>query len=247
MGYQLTFWKKLVKSDTDKYYDAVGQIPNDWRYNDYPPIHGLDLVQTMKKTDQELKDDLWALISWTSTGNLQVIASHAFRQFTCRMGGKFSDNELTNIVKNDDNTVAWVSKFKNDFDKELQNAKGNIDKVIMRAPSRPVFDDMGSRIGGLGILIHQVWAYEVWLTKFSVDPKNGMYTGNLEIRFYDHFGLDGEDVMKGNKRWLQPYGSEDGFKAWWVLQHYRGYPPLLTEIIFNTPIFGKIRINQHAW
>jgi hypothetical protein len=80
----------------------------------------------------------------------------------------------------------------------------------------PKFSD---KMSGLGITINDVWAYQVYITKYKTNGNN--FEMNLKYIYYDHFGLDYPDIQKFNK---------DIFYSWFVLQHFRGFRPFITKI-----------------
>ena len=73
---------------------------------------------------------------------------------------------------------------------------------------------------------------KIEVTNFSVS--GSVYTCKLHYTFYDHFGLDSPDVEK--------YGFLDGFKGWFILQHYSKYEgtykPFLTLMEFDVTFNG---------
>ena len=75
----------------------------------------------------------------------------------------------------------------------------------------------------IGITINDVWAYQVYITKFEVNGNN--YEMKLNYVYYDHFGLDYPDIQKFDY---------DIFIAWFILQHFRGYKPFITSIKFTS-------------
>ncbi|WP_423775259.1 DUF3289 family protein [Chryseobacterium taklimakanense] len=56
--------------------------------------------------------------------------------------------------------------------------------------------------------------------------------------FYDHFGLDRDDIVKHRKDRIPQYHTGDFFKAWYILQHYRNAKPFITEITRKVFIAG---------
>jgi hypothetical protein len=58
------------------------------------------------------------------------------------------------------------------------------------------------------------------------------YEATYEITLWDHFGLDLNDIRKFNF-WA-------GFRAWFILQHLRGYKPFITKVQFEKTFTGNI-------
>ncbi len=87
-------------------------------------------------------------------------------------------------------------------------------------------------INGLVIAIHQVWAAKIELKNVVINNTTKAGKGTLVFTMYDHFGLDAPDIEKFGG---YPYLG-DGFKAWYILQHYRNAKPFVTEIKISYPI-----------
>jgi len=78
------------------------------------------------------------------------------------------------------------------------------------------------------ISVDDTSAYQVYIDDFVLINDN-TFNCKLRIEIYDHYGLDTADVEK-------IYGFGAGFRAWYVLQHVRGYKPFLTYLQCTIPI-----------
>ena len=80
----------------------------------------------------------------------------------------------------------------------------------------PNFSTKQDSLMGLRVLINDIWGYDIEIEKYQITGNT--ISGKLKIIFFDHFGLDDNDIKKfGNSL------NGDGFKAWYFLQHYKGY------------------------
>lgn len=70
-------------------------------------------------------------------------------------------------------------------------------------------------------------AYQVYVDDYKLHSQS-IFSCNLRIVVYDHFGLDQADVAKF------VFGA--GFRAWYVLQYIRGYKPFITSMECIIPI-----------
>jgi hypothetical protein len=52
---------------------------------------------------------------------------------------------------------------------------------------------------------------------------------------WNHFGLDVKDIEI-----YKLAGYLDGFRAWFLLQHFRGYKPFITKITFEKDFDGDL-------
>ena len=71
------------------------------------------------------------------------------------------------------------------------------------------------------------------MTNFQINQSTGDWSGSFFFEITDHFGLDRADALKYQ-------GINDGFAAWWLLQHDRGFIPEKTKIWVVATIKGKI-------
>ena len=86
---------------------------------------------------------------------------------------------------------------------------------------------------GLGILIHDFQGYEVTIHDYKLE--SGKFSGKIHFKYYDHFGLDLNDVLSyssGIKGVIGQY-----FRDWYCLQHmqrFKGkYKPFINYFDFE--------------
>ena len=113
------------------------------------------------------------------------------------------------------------------------------------------------------------WGHRVTLTEYDYSPESGEFSGKLNVRIFDHFGLDVEDIesygtgalvrgklpnqsLVGLIRYIPELRIQatniaitiltnqaaEGFRAWFILQHYRGYRPFITVMEKEITIEG---------
>lgn len=224
--------KIIASSKMKKYLDSGGYPNEDMMYYDNPSVLGLNISADLLygKTHEELFGYMRKLFTMTSFGQRQQIALKMVEHFKSRQGGEFRNDLLNVLVNQDVSFIAWVDNIFEKLSMWIKEANGNACNMKEAEIPRFSFDDFNHKWNGMGIMIHQMHAIEVELTEFEYNVNTGNYKGIVKFHLYDHFGLDREDVVKGHQRNIQPYGSEDGFKAWWILQHYKGYKPFLTHI-----------------
>ena len=102
------------------------------------------------------------------------------------------------------------------------------------------FSSFWDKIGGLGITVHQVWSSKAELKNYRIDSAGQHWMCTLKYTFYDHFGLDWEDIEKHGSDRIPLYHTGDQFKAWFILQHYRSAKPFITEISRNVFLSGRL-------
>lgn len=106
---------------------------------------------------------------------------------------------------------------------DAKASDGKLYKMVSKAGAeRPIFNKVHDTINGLQIIINDVWAYEVRILRYRTQ-----YTSlfiELEYTLYDHFGLDAPDIYKFDQQI---------FYVWFILQHFRGFKPLITKMKIN--------------
>ena len=116
--------------------------------------------------------------------------------------------------------------------KQLRKILGNINKIYILQKGeiisdRPKFNTFKDKLNGMTLAVDDTSAYEVYVDDYKLTAPN-TFNCNLRIIVYDNYGLDAADIAK--------YGTIAGFRAWYVLQHVRGYKPFLTKMTCIIPI-----------
>ena len=137
----------------------------------------------------------------------------------------------TNVMKN------FIKRFGARLNDELQVNGGDINSILeiqMPLLERPIFNSTWHKVTGYTILINDTEQTTVnQMTNFQINQSTGDWSGSFFFEITDHFGLDRADALKYQ-------GINDGFAAWWLLQHDRGFIPEKTKIWVVATIKGKI-------
>jgi hypothetical protein len=186
--------------------------------------------QFLKKDNEELfsifRDDMW----YFASGNIKKVAQDMVDMVKANKGGEYLNPLLTEAVIGHEKSEAFIKGVQKVIKNFIISSKGSIDELeitddkngilyqqlIKKKVDRPIFHD---KISGLGITINDVWAYQVYITSYKMNGNN--YDMNLEFIYWDHFGLDNPDIHKFDN---------DIFSAWFILQHFRSFKPLITKI-----------------
>ena len=85
----------------------------------------------------------------------------------------------------------------------------------------------------------------ITLNAFSLNSKTRVYSANITVHLVDAFGLDKGDVRRfQNSTFLNAAtggGIANGFNAWWLLQHNRGYVPFTINVDITRTISGTLK------
>jgi len=185
-------------------------------------------------------------------------------KFRRNEGGVYENPLLEKHIIDHESTNRYCNQLENYIKKKLNKHKGDInnlkdEKVYFNTDSdikerveqkektysrTPQYDGNFSWKGlknatrGRAIALGDIWATEVSILNFERTGNN--YTLEYEVTLYDHFGLNMEDI-KIDKFGKLPAGLGAGFRAWFILQHFRGYKPFVTKITFSRKFEGKIQ------
>lgn len=191
---------------------------------------------------------------------MQMIA-----KFKRKEGGIFESETLTNNIKKHPSTEIYCGELDQYISRELNKAQGDIDKLndkktyfkiaeefqtergkktFSLTPSYPapslndlkegrVWERIKNTIQGRTIALNDIWATEVLVTQYEITGNS--YKLTYQVTLWDHFGLDSPDI--GDQKFAR-LGA--GFRAWFILQHFRGYRPFVTKITFERKLTGKL-------
>jgi hypothetical protein len=198
-------------------------------------------------TDSILFADFKLMVAAMARGDLYDNIYSMIDKFERNEGGIYENPKLTEAVKANPSTIRFCAGIEDEMAERIKKAGGELtsmeDKKIYYGdeagyrsshpyghPSFPYSRDY-NLIKGLTIAINDVWSYKVTLTSFKQEGQN--YKAKYEIQLWDHFGLDLPDMQK-----FYSYGA--GFRAWFLLQHLRGYKPFLTKVQFEKEFSGTV-------
>ena len=240
-------WKLPVlfaKSSNDPGKDSNGEVPDDLKYGDLTNEEALK-IQKLNKLQINASDNLLF-------EDLSILTSI----FTM-LGGKENVQNLINNFRNNKG-ITFSSKYMDDalashptlkqfiYDKEgvlenlneqLRSVNGNINKIetlqgVLNS-TRPKFPWRSGSVkniikdlfSGMTIAVDDTSAYLVYVESYELISTN-TYNAVLRIEIYDNFGLNSADIQCG-------FGLLAGFRAWFILQHVRGYRPFLTKMTYK--------------
>jgi hypothetical protein len=239
-------------------------INNDMQSGDMTNEQMLRLNPSFKEeigSSEDMLIDVYRnLVKTYSMGDLEDINMKMVDKFIISHGeDEFEDKTLTYFVEKHEGTQRFISSIKNNiafklktnpyFTKEMkeisfddksdfnETAKNNMRNDI---PSPSLGNNFIDKVGGLGIAINDTWGYDVIINKFVIDEEKKIYSADLEIEIFDHYGLDSLDIDPKEK---PKYANDSGFRSWFYLQHSRKYQlrPFITIIKFKKQISGSYK------
>lgn len=232
-----------------------GRIAEDMIAGDSPVQSTLIRNDPMfQKSDSELNAFMIVLMKSLSTGAMRTVALEMQKQFADGIGGTYSNKKiLDTIVRGNpafdvfhrqflEKLIPVISRKIKSYDPSA-NAPFSSPPLLAFNPPLTMnllnFSSIWDKMSGLGITVHQVWSVKAEL--YNLKIRHGYWVGQLEYTFYDHFGLDWPDVLK-TQNTLLPHNlvAGDGFKAWYILQHYRSAKPFITEMTCRVTISSRI-------
>lgn len=234
----------------------------------------IENLGNMMKFSMETDFRLWfnlrtlkAILAW---GELSTVLDEMIDKFQRNEGGVYESPTLTKAIKESVNTDDYLQKVE-DYIAEQLNTKFNkledvedtepyfrkqIGKQIVFSnkikgerskkfnnPSYTYWDKKnlaGNLFSGKTLALNDIWSTEIYLKeiKFTGDD----YVAKYEVFLWDHFGLDIPDVQ--DPKLTKPYYFENGFRAWFILQHIKGFKPFLTKMTFTQEFKGNLNQNK---
>ncbi len=196
----------------------------------------------------------WRLLAWTfSSGDMVDIAQDMINYFLSGNGGTYSNDILTKEARHHSDSNRYISETTNIINDWIKNHNGDIkdlsydienrDNTIMVKNMKdrvdpPTYDDIW---GGLGICVDGTYGNQIYITSYKFDGVNYEYT--VKYTIYDIFGLDNDDISHPDR--LMQFGLMQGFRAWYIIQHWDAYnfkyKPYITYIEFEETIKGSIK------
>lgn len=190
----------------------------------------------LKASDKELFADMYMLASMGSLSGGGELLTALIGHFKDSTGTPFSNAYMDQKLKEHPSFHTFVyQKDKGVLDNlkdRLKKVLGNIKRIQLLQKNeiisdRTKFNTLKDKLNGMTLAVDDTSAYEVYVDDYKLTAPN-TFSCNLRIIVYDNYGLDAEDVAK--------YGTIAGFRAWYVLQHVRGYKPFLTKMTCIIPI-----------
>lgn len=233
----------IYQSPNDVIYDSNFNIPNDLECGDDTKNYILSLnhfkEKDFSKSFSSHRESWEDLAKWTSIGEMQTVALDMIEYFMSGSGGIYTNSTLTSEVFEHDSTQDYIAGIKECLKYYLEFYKGDINQLKYlgdyvdnrdRHPVvkyflgnniyQPSFSTAADIIQGLTFCIDNPWGNQIWIDSYNCIGNS--YSGIFTIYIYDHFGIAEDDIGRAYKG-LIPYGEFQGFRSWFILQHYEAY------------------------
>ncbi|EKT3967188.1 DUF3289 family protein [Flavobacterium psychrophilum] len=232
---------KLVgKAKRDPGYNFDKTPAEDMTYGNSPIISSSIKKDKIFTYDNAILESyLDQLMESLSVGDMETVALEMSSRFKKGTGGVYKSNILNKEIENNSATLEFHNNFLKKFKNELKLA--NYDPKMINLTSMDLlnFSSFWDKVSGLGITIHQVWSVKAVIENYSYYESTGKWDCDLVYTFYDHYGLDWDDIIKHGGDRKPQYHTGDCFKAWYILQHYRDAKPFITEMTKKVKISGN--------
>lgn len=195
--------KSYLELPNEKLFAIFENDIKSWSRNDLEDV-AVDIVEKMKK----------------NTGGIV-----SYKALTSAAKNHASFVEFANITESCIKDYTYKKNKINDLGITMATKadEGKLYNAILEQKAKPpLFNTVHDTINGLRILVNGVWAYEVRILRYRKQYMSLFI--ELEYTLYDHFGLDAPDIHKFDK---------EIFYVWFILQHFRGFKPLITQMKIN--------------
>jgi hypothetical protein len=222
-----------------------GTVYEDMLFNDKPAKSApIQKSRLFLLPDDDLKAIGRELMTAVSVGDLKTVALECWDRFNAGTGGTYSNPLLTYAVRRHDKTIECNKNFAARLRKAILACKCDLRNFAPLKIDTYAFDSVEDKACGLGILIHDIWSIKAELKDYvgSYDhaTQTGAFYGKLVYTITDDFGLDWADIEVHGDDLFPPIGrlpldpiplfAGEGFKAWYILQHYRSSVPFFVEV-----------------
>lgn len=234
----------VVESSHGKGTNADGTVADDMKYHDFTKqdIKDLGTLFTTDEWANYTDDQLFEFLKKMatdlfSTGDLETNNLAMIDHFKDNTGTDYSNPILTKAVQKHESTQRFIEEIKVVLSRKVLAEKEALSMTSVTKGElddyRPVYNSTGDTFaGGLTFAINDTWAHKADVVFYDyVSDSN--FKGKLKVFIYDDFGLDKPDVIK-------KYGYLQGFRAWFILQHERGYKPFVTVVELELPFDQSI-------
>lgn len=160
--------------------------------------------------------------------------SNIYERFYSRSGGV---NRATLGIAQE---MAKASVFQNytvrlrtAFRQQMIDFKGNYSSIRLdNVRELPNFSGTST---ALLAMVGGTQQNDIYLSDIQIHGRT--YTATLTFYLFDDYGVSEQDVVPTKLRRLS--GASEGLQAQWILQHNRGYRPLINIFKFTTTIVGE--------
>lgn len=164
-------------------------------------------------------------------------------KFELNEGGYYMHPLLDDGLRDHHTTAIFNAALKQCLGENIKS--GVLDKNIVSMTSKYMLSDKGAGlpkfdkysedlINGTVLTVNDIWSMRVYVDE--LEYKEDQVRGKFRYEIQDHFGLDTPDIDSvGEEGGFPPYELLDGFRSWYLLQHYQGYnyQPFITYIRFK--------------
>lgn len=226
-GYELSLKEDLLCNDKDS--------------NELQSISGITST-FLSQSSSVHRSNMESLFQSFAIYNFDSFPTNMINHFYDGTGSFFVDQDLATCVHNNSSSQNYVTTTKAYLNTALQNTNGNFRSLkynnndrdssafsallIEHSVLQPVFNNI---LNGLKVCIHDLQGLEIVIKDFS--KSGNVCNCKLQYIYYDHFGLDHNDVTNNL------YNNSLGLRSWYVLQHYDYYEgiyqPFITVVSFE--------------
>ena len=190
-----------------------------------------------------------AKLIYGMSAGMETVIESMIAKFKRSEGGEFSNSRLTSVIRGNRTFQTFQDNLNTAFRTALESrdVRGDIYNInpgnIEFSPNIS-FGSVCDMASGLTVAIHDVWAYDIYLVEYEIVDTSTVRV-EYEIIFYDHFGLDTNDVKKfGGPPHSLLYGQM--FRQWFVLQRLEeyAYKPFVTKAVIRTSFLNPLSLKS---
>ncbi len=241
-GEQVRFERRIQVGEAKRRpgFNFDGSPAEDMMSGDRPATStAITRDAVFSEANAELETRMEGLLTSLSTGSMQTVALEMLQRFVSGSGETYESETLNSQVRKNPAFLDYHRSFGGDLASALGACNYDPNQIKQLPMKLLNFSSFSDKIGGLGITIHQVWSARAEISNFSLHCGTRIWSCNVHYTLYDHFGLDWADIRKHGDDHIPLPSTGNGFKAWYILQHYRSAKPFLTRISITERLISR--------
>ncbi|WP_063660776.1 DUF3289 family protein [Aliivibrio fischeri] len=209
------------------------------------------------KRMRSLANDILFGRGFSTKGKTSHIFSEMVNRFERNEGEYYSNPLLTDALKYHETTAKFHAALMSCLGENINNGTlpSDIDRLVSKYMSSDIkgegaplpqflvgkifkLDPHPNLFDGTVLSVHGIWSMRVYVE--DLEYKGKQVRGNFRYEVQDHFGLDIKDIDHNSfddnpDNDGKPYEWLDGFRSWYLLQHFDGYgyKPFITKMEFE--------------
>ncbi|MGV6862277.1 MAG: RHS repeat-associated core domain-containing protein [Putridiphycobacter sp.] len=210
------------------------RTPSSWEGKTFVSEYGNESDADL---EEYVRDGIWWAdfkSEWLDgTGSLEDDLNKITDEFTKGNGGVVTGfNSAEEMMEKSKPYNDMVDELSSQFKKEFKKHGSDYSKYEITIEKTPNFSDVNLSLKALVGGTQQV---DVFIVATYMDTQGNLHAV-VKIIIWDTFGVSEDDFIKYNGGELKEQAKKKAVGSFWILQHQRGYKPVITKFVFTEDI-----------